>query len=210
MKSRCSIEEREWPKTALSRHKTALFPVPRVPYPGGERHRKPVMLVLRRIVLAAILPPCLSAVIVSAARAQKVPSGGLVVVTYPTVEPNRLPSTGPFSVPFYVKDIDTVAKLAITNSCLHSGPITCGTVNPTDIARINPGDSVLVTVTYSTTSSTGAGSIGLLATPDVGLSANKSRTVAVANAGKAWPKSANHSDDNVDRGLCLTVGAGEA
>jgi hypothetical protein len=168
------------------------------------------MLVGRRAVLVAVLPLCLSAVHARALSGQKVPSGGLVVVTYPIVEPNRLVSSGPFSAPFYVKDIDTVAKFAITNSCLQSGPISCGTVTPTDIAQINPHDSVLVTVTYSTTSSTGAGTIGLLATPDVGLSANKSRTVTVANAGKPSPAFVNHSDDNVDRGLCLTVGAGEA
>src|SRR5258708_4812255 len=150
------------------------------------------MLVDRRVALVAVLPLFLSAVVPCGLRGQKVPSGGLVVVTYPTVELNRLPSTGPYSVPFYVKDIDTVAKFAITNSCLQSGPITCGTVTPTNIARINPHDSVLVTVTYSTTSSTGAGSIGLQATPDVGLGANKSRIVTVANAGKAWPTFANH------------------
>jgi len=134
----------------------------------------------------------------------------LIVVTYPTIEPNRLPSTGPFAIPFYVKNIGTSTILALTTSCLFSGPITCSSVQPTDIASIAPGDSVLITVTYSTTASTGSGTIGTRAQPDVGQGAQQTRSVLVAPAGKARPTFANHSDDNIDRGLCLTVGAGEA
>src|SRR5690348_493529 len=104
---------------------------------------------VRRCVFATL--GGLSLLASTLAVAQNPPSplvgSSLAVVTYPTVEPNRLPSTGPFSVPFYVKNIGNSNVGGITNTCIHTGPTTCGTVNPTDPGVIAPGDSVLVTLT---------------------------------------------------------------
>lgn len=137
------------------------------------------------------------------------PGGGFAVNTTPSIDPNRLPSTGPFTIPFYVVNT-TAATIAGDFACSKTGPVTCGTVTPTS-GNVPAHDSIAVSVTYSTTASTGAAVITLTATPDAGgTGASGNRTTNVANAGKAIPAFLNANQDNLDRGLCLTVGAGDA
>ena len=137
------------------------------------------------------------------------PSGGLVVSTAPTIEPTRLPNTGPFSIPFTISNNGSSNIPGGDVTCILTGPVTCNNVTPTDFPFIPPGGSVGVTVTYSV-GAVGSGSIGIRATPDIGNPAEKSRIVTVANGGNARPAFVNHNPENVDRGICLTVGAGEA
>jgi RHS repeat-associated protein len=140
---------------------------------------------------------------------QPLAPGGLTVSTAPTIEPTRLPNTGPFSVPFTVTNNGSTTVPASSLSCIFTGPVTCGTVSPEGLPPLAPGASANATVTYSVTT-VGSGSIGLQVQPDIGSPASKSRIVTVANAGKARPVFVNHNPDNIDRGMCLTVGAGEA
>jgi hypothetical protein len=99
-----------------------------------------------------------------------VPGGPLQPVTYPSVDPNRLPSSGPYNITFYVVNIDTLPH-AGEFTCSATGPVTCGTVNPSN-GSVAAGDSIAVAVTYSTTASTGAASVVLTATPEPGLPAS--------------------------------------
>lgn len=136
-------------------------------------------------------------------------SGGLTVFTAPTIEPNREPNTGLFSVPFTVKNIGTTTLSAISLTCVRTGPVVCGTVTPSSRSSLAPGASFNVTVRYST-GAVGSGSVGLRAADDFGAIANGERLVTVAPAGKPAVALLHPSVDVIDRGLCLTTGAGEA
>ncbi|MGH7521755.1 MAG: RHS repeat domain-containing protein, partial [Gemmatimonadales bacterium] len=167
---------------------------------------------MRRSIYRGLLAfHLLLAVSVTVSTAQKGPlgpSGGLVVSTAPTIEPNRLPNTGPFSVPFTVTNNSSGTIGGIEMSCIQTGPVTCGSVSPTSFL-LTAGASRNVTATYSV-GGLGSGSIGVRATPDIGNPAEKSRIVTVAPPGAPSAAFVNANPDNVDRGLCLTVGAGEA
>src|SRR6267142_73929 len=92
---------------------------------------------------------------------------GLSVFTAPTIEPTRLPNTGPFSIPFEVRNNGSSTIYAIVVSCIHAGPTVCNNVTPTSIPSIPPDGSVGVTLTYSV-GAPGSGSIGVRASPDIG------------------------------------------
>ena len=137
------------------------------------------------------------------------PAGPFTVYTAPSIDPNRLPSTGPYPIQFWVVNNDTAHAQAGEFLCSATGPASCGTVTP-GLATVPARDSVSVSVTYTTTGSTGGAAVILTAVPDVGQSSSGQRTLTVANAGMAQPRFLNPNVANLDRGLCLTVGAGEA
>ena len=74
---------------------------------------------------------------------------GVTVFTAPTVDPNRLPSTGPYPVTFWVRN-PNATSVGADFTCSVLGPVTCAGVTPT-FAVIPAGDSVSVSLTYSTT-----------------------------------------------------------
>ncbi len=136
----------------------------------------------------------------------------LTVSTATTVEPTRAPNTGPFSVPFTVKNTGTTTIGSISLTCERGGPVTCGTVTPSFRSSLVGGASFSVTVTYSV-GAPGTGFVGMRATygGDINpLSSYKERTVVVGSLGPPTVTLRNHNRDNVDRSLCLTAGAGEA
>ena len=134
---------------------------------------------------------------------------GLLVYTVPSMDPNRLPLTGPYSVSFWVVNTGT-GSVAADFTCSVTGPLTCANVSPIS-ATISPGDSIAVGLTYSTLAGTGAGSVTLTATVDAGTppTSSGSRNVGVYPAGMGVLTLLTRNQDLLDRGLCLTVGAGE-
>jgi hypothetical protein len=87
----------------------------------------------------------------------------LTVTSALYVEPTRLPNTGPFSVPFTVKNTGTTNVTDIILTCERGGPVTCGTVTPSSRSSLVGGASFNVTVTYSV-GAPGTGFVGMRAT----------------------------------------------
>ena len=136
----------------------------------------------------------------------------LTVTSAIYVEPTRAPNTGPYSVPFTVKNTGTTTLGSIFLTCELGGPVTCGTVTPSFRSSLVGGASFSVTVTYSV-GAPGTGFVGMRATygGEINpLSSYKERTVVVGNPGPPSVTLRNHNADNLDRSLCLTAGAGQA
>ncbi len=127
--------------------------------------------------------------------------GGVVVT--PDGEPSTvLAYTAGHTAVFVVRNTGTSFASA-TLTCSTTGPLTCGTVTPSSVS-LDPNEEVEVTVTYSA----GAGGVG-----EVGLSSGTDYgwyTVTVEAVGPPTIVLQNQNGSNVDRGLCLTTGAGEA
>jgi RHS repeat-associated protein len=134
---------------------------------------------------------------------------GLLVYTVPSMDPNRLPLTGPYPVSYWVVNTG-LSAVTPDFTCSVAGPLTCANVSPIS-ATISPGDSLAVGLTYSTLTGPGAGSVALIATVEGATPPTSagSRSVGVYNEAKGRIILFNPNQDNIDRGLCLTVGAGE-
>lgn len=104
--------------------------------------------------------------------------GGFHVSTIPTVE-TRGANTGPFTATFTVSNTGSTTITGITLACSRTGPVTCGTVNPTLRGSLAGGASFDVSVGYSV-GSPGTGTLRLTATDDFGTSAWGERNITVA------------------------------
>ncbi|MDH4043573.1 MAG: hypothetical protein OEW06_03870, partial [Gemmatimonadota bacterium] len=134
------------------------------------------------------------------------PGSGVIVYSVPSVDPSRLPNTGPYPATYWVVN-QSVSPKSFDFYCTTSGPVSCDNVNPTS-GYLNEGESMEVSLTYSTLSTTGAGAVGLVAVEELNSDTGW-LTVGVYNGGKGGIAFLNRNLDNVDRGLCFTVGAGE-
>jgi RHS repeat-associated protein len=138
---------------------------------------------------------------------------GISVWTAPSVAPNRPTNSGPYPVTFSVENYSSDA-IGVAYSCRTTGPVTCDSLS-------SPGESipahttVTVRLVYMTTSGTGAAQVILDAGQDwvpVGLplvSSGALQTTVVAGGGKGIPMLVARAVEHLDRGRCLTVGAGE-
>ncbi|MDX2123002.1 MAG: hypothetical protein SF070_18330 [Gemmatimonadota bacterium] len=170
----------------------------------------------RRLSRWSVLLPLLAFLILPATlTAQEAPmagggGNGLVVYPLPSSDPTRSPNTGPYSASFWV--VNTGLDEAVADfSCAVTGPVTCANVSPSS-ATISVGDSIAVGLSYSTLTGPGNGIITLTATREGATPPTSSgaKNVGVYPAGKGVVVLGNRNQDNLDRGLCLTVGAGEA
>lgn len=133
---------------------------------------------------------------------------GITVLSIPSVDPDREPGSGPYPVQFTIQNANNHG-VAVYVSCETTGPLTCANVSWTSGVVPKKG-SQQVSLTYSTTSGSGQGSVKLIVELDVGTPPMSwgARSVLVMPPGKSVPLAAAFTG-NVDRGLCLTVGAGE-
>ncbi len=125
----------------------------------------------------------------------------------PQWEPNRPPSSGPYSFQEQVQNVSTGSR-AIDMTCIKTGPITCSSVSPSS-ATLTAGQILTLTVTYSATATSGAGSAGASVSINDGAGPSRSRTITVAPIGYAGVRMVDTNVAFVDRGRCLTLGAGE-
>jgi RHS repeat-associated protein len=116
---------------------------------------------------------------------------------------------------FTVKNYST-HQLAVFFSCTTSGPVTCS--DPSILsASIAAGVTKKVYVTYSTTSGSGSAAVTLEAeqdapppgTPSTSWASRYTTVIAGPAGGKGVPMLVARAAENLDRGRCLTVGAGE-
>ncbi len=127
---------------------------------------------------------------------------GGIVVTPDGASASVLANTGGHVANFVVQNTGSSFASA-TLTCSTTGPLTCGTVDPASVA-LDPNESLDVTVTYSAGGG-GLGEVGLSSGSDYGW-----YTVDVAAVGPPTVSFRNQNGDHLDRGLCLTSGAGEA
>ncbi len=155
-------------------------------------------------------PPCVSGCSGGGVAQAQSGGNGISVRTNPTVDPNRPTNSGPYTVVFWVAN-GNATPVYVDLTCSITGPLTCTQPNPL-FATVPANDSVQATVTYSTTGLTGSGAVTLTAATD-GLTppaSSGSRSVTVAPNGAGVVALVNPNVDNLDRGACLTVGAGES
>jgi len=128
-----------------------------------------------------------------------------VTVTPNGTELSEPPNTQNLTVVFTVRNTGTGdAGDSYVFDCSVTYGVTCVSVSPTS-AGLNPGESVDVTLTYNT--GTSSGSPYLLAN---GGHANGQGWYYVRLYGAPTITLKNYNGDNQDRSLCLTSGAGEA
>ncbi|MEO8029671.1 MAG: hypothetical protein ABI765_02415, partial [Gemmatimonadota bacterium] len=126
----------------------------------------------------------------------------------PNNEPNRLPSSGPYSYSEQIKNVSTGGR-SVDISCVVLAPIACSSVSPT-FATLTAGQIISITITYTTTASTGSGYVGAHVNLDDGPAGpSRTRAIVVANQGLPEIRLVDTNVAYVDRGLCLTLGAGE-
>src|SRR5690606_10415571 len=142
---------------------------------GSEQHPLPESLMSLRGLLRVVCPSIplltLSAGLVHAQGnnggfTPMAEGNGITVLSIPSVDPDREPGSGPYPVQFTIQNANNHG-VAVYVSCETTGPLTCANVSWTSGVVPKKG-SQQVSLTYSTTSGSGQGSVKLIVELDVG------------------------------------------
>ncbi|MEK7667200.1 MAG: hypothetical protein AAB409_00965, partial [Gemmatimonadota bacterium] len=124
-------------------------------------------------------------------------------------EPERPANSGPYTASFTVTNTGTLDD-EYEIHCSQQAPVTCNSVSPAYIS-LSPGQSTTVWASYSV-GGAGQGRVTVTALPVYGDVQDSGYRIVPVVAVSQGPPSVvlyNFNGDNQDRGLCLTVGAGQ-
>jgi RHS repeat-associated protein len=127
---------------------------------------------------------------------------GGIMVTPDGTPVEVLGNTSGYVAEFVVKNTGS-SYASATLTCSTSGPLTCTGISQGSVS-LDPNEELDISVTYSAGGG-GYGEVGLSSGTDYGW-----YNVTVQAVGPPVVSLRNQNGDNLDRGLCLTSGAGES